>query len=57
MFMNRFTTGLIAGSVLGAAGMVMMANDKKGRRRMMRDGRKFVSKASNVVEDIAQMMK
>ncbi len=57
MFINKFTTGLIAGSILGAAGLAVMGNDKKTRRRIMKDGRKIMAKANDLVQDITDIVK
>lgn len=56
--MNKLmTTSIVAGSMLGVAGMVMMAQDKKTQKKMMRNGKRFVSKASDVIEDMTNMVK
>lgn len=56
--MNKLmTTSIIAGSMLGAAGMVMMSQDKRTQKKMMRNGKKFVTKASDVIEDMTNMVK
>lgn len=56
--MNKFfTTGIIAGSMIGAASMVMMAQDKKAQKKMISTGKKFVSKASDAVEGMTNMVK
>lgn len=45
--MGKFTSGLIAGSALGAVGLAIAMSDKRTRRRMLRDGRKAVAKANS----------
>lgn len=56
--MNKLmTTGIIAGSMLGVASMVMMSQDKRTHKKMVRNGKKFVSKASDVIEDMTNMVK
>ncbi|MCL2575554.1 MAG: hypothetical protein FWE33_03885 [Defluviitaleaceae bacterium] len=45
--LGKFTSGLIAGSALGAVGLAIAMSDKRTRRRMLRDGRKAVAKANS----------
>lgn len=51
--MNRFTRGLIAGSLVGAAGIVYAMQDRRTRSRVLRDGRKVMHKAGDIAENIA----
>ncbi len=53
--MNKFTTGLIAGSLIGFAGLSYAMNDKKTRKRMMSDGKKMAGKAGSLFENITDM--
>lgn len=56
--MNKmFTTGIIAGSVLGIAGIMMMTQDRRTQDKIMRSGKKFVSKATDTIEDMTDMFK
>ena len=54
-FMNKFTSGLIAGGILGAAGLAVAMSDKRNRRYMMREGRKAIRKAGHMVENVTDM--
>ena len=51
-FMNRFTGGLIAGGLLGAAGVAWAMSDGRTRRRMVRNGRHAVRKANTMFENV-----
>ena len=53
--MTRFATGLIAGGVIGAIGLGYAMQDKRMRRRVMRDGRRAMNKASDVMENITDI--
>jgi len=46
--MTKFTTGLIAGGIIGAVGLSYAMSDKRTRRRFARDGRRMVRKASGM---------
>lgn len=51
--MNKFTSGVVAGTILAAAGIGYVMNDRKAKRKVMQKGRKFASRASNMLDDIA----
>lgn len=53
--MSRFTTGLIAGGIVGAVGLSYAMSDKRTRKRMMRDGRKVMNKANNMIDNVTDM--
>ncbi len=54
--MNKLlTTGIIAGSVIGA-GMMMVAQDKKAQKQVMKTGKKFMSKASDAFDNMTSSM-
>jgi hypothetical protein len=53
--MRRFTTGLIAGSVIGMVGLTYAMSDKKTRRRMMKDGRRAMHKTNGLIDNITEM--
>ena len=53
--MNKLATGLIAGTVIGAIGLSYAMQDKKTRRRVMRDGRRAMNKASDVMDNITEI--
>lgn len=48
--MNKFTTGLIAGGLIGAVGLTYALTDKRSRRRMARDGKKMMHKANHLMD-------
>lgn len=53
--MNKFATGLLAGSVVAALGVGYAMNDKKTKKQVMRQGKKIVSKAGHVVDEMTDM--
>lgn len=48
--MTKFTTGLIAGSVIGAIGLTCALSDRKTRRKIMRNGKHMMHKAENMID-------
>jgi len=46
--MNRFATGLIAGSLIGAVGLTCAMTDKKTRKMVTHDGKKMMNKANKM---------
>jgi len=55
ILVNKFTSGLIAGGLIGAAGLAMVMGDKRQRRQMMRGGRKMMKKAGHMMENMTDM--
>ena len=53
--MSKFTSGLIAGGIIGAAGLAVAMSDKRNRRQIMREGRKAIRKAGHMVENVTDM--
>lgn len=54
-----FTSGLIAGTIIGAA-MVTLMNPEmnmRGRKRMMRSGRHFIRNTSHLVGNVIDMFR
>ena len=47
--MGKFTSGLITGGALGAIGLALAMSDKRTRKRMLKDGRKAISKANDFI--------
>lgn len=45
--MSRFTGGLIAGSAIGALGLAFALSDKRTKRRILKDGRRAVSRTNS----------
>lgn len=50
--MRRFTSGVIAGGLIGALGLGYALSDRKTRKRMVKDGKKALDKASDAVNNI-----
>jgi len=53
--MNKFATGLIAGGILGAAGIAVAMSDKRQRRHVIRGGKKAFKRAGHLVENVTDM--
>jgi len=53
--MHKFTTGLIAGGIIGAAGVAWAMSDNKTRRRMAREGRRAVKRANAMVGSVHRL--
>jgi len=49
--MGKFTSGLIAGSAIGAMGLAFAMSDKRTKRRMMRDGRRAIARANSLLRN------
>lgn len=47
--MTKFTTGLIAGGILGAVGITCALTDKKTRQKIMQNGKKMIHKAEDTI--------
>ena len=55
--MNKFAKGLIAGGVLGIAGVTTMAmTDKKFRKRAVKNSVKAMKKKDNMIDNIANII-
>lgn len=56
---GRFTSGLIAGGIIGAAlSMAISPNmSSRTRRRMMRTSRSLIRRSGHVIGDIIDMMR
>ena len=50
--MHKFTTGLLAGGLIGVAGAAWAMSDNKTRRRLTRDGRRAMRKANAMFENV-----
>ena len=53
--MNRFATGVLAGSILGAIGMNMLMSDGKTRRRMIRGQRSAMRKTEDLLNGVSDI--
>lgn len=51
--MNRFATGLIAGSIATAVGIGFILFDKDTKAKITESGRRAVKKAGNAMDDFA----
>jgi len=52
--MHRFATGLLAGSIIGAVGLTIAMGDRRTRKRIVREGKRAMHKAGDVIDDIAR---
>jgi hypothetical protein len=50
--MNKFSTGLIVGSMIGAAGLVAILSDKKSRHKLENSGSKLLNKTTDMINDV-----
>lgn len=50
--MKKFTTGLVAGGIMTALGVSYMMNDKKSRKKMIRNGKKMAVRAEHLFNDM-----
>jgi hypothetical protein len=55
VFMGKFTTGLIAGGIVGAIGLGYALQDRRFRKKVVKDGRKFANKCVDAYESVADM--
>ena len=53
--MNRFTAGVVAGTVLGATCMSVLMSDGKTRRQMMRGHRRAMRKTEDLINGVTDM--
>ena len=44
--MGKFSSGLVAGSAIGALGLIIALSDKRTKRRMLKDGKRVVGKVN-----------
>ena len=51
-FMHKFTSGLLAGGIIGAAGIAWAMSDDKTRRRMTRSGKRAFRKANHMFGNV-----
>lgn len=56
---GSFTTGLIVGSIIGASMGMMMddGNMKKGRKRMMKNGKNVLRSSSDLISDVVSIFR
>ncbi len=48
--MTKFTTGLIAGGIIGAVGLTYALSDRKTRQKFVHNGKKMIHKAEDVMD-------
>ena len=53
--MARFTSGIIAGGIIGAVGMSLLMSDNKTRRRVMRGHRRAMRKADDLISGVSDI--
>ena len=57
---NGFVKGVVVGGIIAASVSMMMSSDMvkpRTKKRMMRSGRSFLRKSSNVIGDVADMFR
>lgn len=47
--MYKFTTGLIAGGLIGAAGLTLAMSDRKARKKISKEGKQMMRKANSLM--------
>lgn len=53
----KFTTGMVTGMILGAAGIAGYAmSDRRTRKKVVRGGRRVIEKANGVIDNITDML-
>lgn len=50
--MNKFTTGLITGSVLGVCGIALAMSDKRSRAKIAKDSKKMMRNAGSIADTV-----
>ena len=53
--MHKFTTGLITGGLIGAAGVAWAMADNKTRRRVAKSGKRAYRKANTMFDNVHDM--
>ena len=51
----KFAAGLIAGGLLGAAGIAVAMSDRRQRRYVIKGGKKAIKRAGHLVENVTDM--
>ena len=57
---NGFVKGVVVGGIVAASVSMMMNSDTvkpRTKRRMMRNGRSFLRKSSNIIGDVADIFR
>ena len=53
--MNRFASGLLAGSIIGAIGVTYIMADNKTRRRVVRANRRAMRKTEDLINGVSDI--
>ena len=53
--MNKFTAGVIAGGLVGAVGLSYVLSDRRTRRRVVKDSKRFANKCSHAFDNVSHM--
>ncbi len=53
--MSRFSTGMIAGGIITAVGISLLASDAKSRRRVVKDSKRAMRKAGDFIGGVTDM--
>jgi len=53
--MNKFATGLIAGGIIGAAGVAVAMSDRKQRKYVVKGSKKAFRKAGSFMDNMTDM--
>ena len=53
--MNRFASGILAGSIIGAISMGLLMSDNKTRRRMVRGHRRAMRKTEDLLNGVSDI--
>ncbi|MDD3570087.1 MAG: hypothetical protein PHY44_03175 [Lachnospiraceae bacterium] len=51
--MNKFARGILIGSVLGMVGLEFTMHNSTAKRKLMKNGKKAINKAENMMEDLS----
>lgn len=51
--MNKFATGIIIGSLLGMVGVEYTRHNSSAKRKIIKNGKKAINKAGNMMEDMS----
>ncbi len=54
--MKKFTTGMLIGGMMTAAGVGYMMMDRNASRQMVKKGKKMVVKAEEAIDDMMDTM-
>ncbi|MDR1000290.1 MAG: hypothetical protein LBL96_05765 [Clostridiales bacterium] len=50
--MHKFTSGLLAGTIIGAAGIALFLSDDRTRRHMAHNGRRALRKCNHFIDNV-----